>query len=145
MSEIKTTLTRLASPLVGPLVLAAYTDLVVRKLHNGRFDLRPDKHVLLIEHSKDGRDWEQAAISMFMLSVEQRILWIDLLYVREEFRGQGFCRRMLTHLSSIAQQNEMLAMQYGTSLANSAMRGAAKRLGHVEESIVITVPIITAE
>lgn len=141
MSELRTTLTRLASPEVGPMVVSAYLDLVQRKLHDGRFDLKPDKHVLLIELSKDGREWEKAAVAMFMIAAETRILWIDLLFVREEYRGQGLCRHMIGHLRNIGKQNEVLELQYATSLANVAMRGAAKRLGHVEYAIVVKAPI----
>lgn len=141
MSDLKLTLTRLASPQVGPMVLEAYLDLVARKLHDGRFDLKPDRHMLLIEVEKSDRDWEKAAVAMFMISAEQRILWIDLLYVREEFRGRGFCRRMIQALQDIGRQNEALEMQYGTNVGNAAMRGAAKRMGHQEYGILIRAPI----
>lgn len=141
MSELRTTLTRLASPDVGPMVLGAYLDLVQRKLHDGRFDLRPDKHVLLIETSKDGRDWEKAACAVFMIAAEPRILWIDLLFVHEQFRGQGLCRNMLGHLHNIGRQNEVLELQYATDFANAAMRGAAKRLGHREYAVLVKAPI----
>lgn len=141
MSEIKITLTRLASPQVGPFVLAAYLDLVNKNLHDGRFDLKPDKHVLLIEKSDNGRDWEYASVAMFMISAEQRVLWVDLLYVREEFRGCGFCRKMIGVLLDIGRQNEALELQFSTSVANAAMRGAAKKIGCTEKAIVISMPI----
>lgn len=134
--DIVITLTRVASPQVGPFVLRAYVDLFDRGLFDGRFTVKPDHHALLIEREV-ARDLVPAAVAVFMVAVETRVLWVDLLYVKEEFRGQGLCKRLIAGLNDIGRQNEVLELQYGVDLKNTAMRSVAKRLGHSEFAVLM--------
>lgn len=136
-SDLRITLTRFASPQVGPFILRAYMDLFDRGFFDGRFTLKPDHHVLFIERQVVRDDFMPAAAAAFMVAAETRVLWIDLLYVREEFRGQGLCRRMVSDLAALGRQNDCLELQYGTHSTNTAMRSVAKRLGHREFGILI--------
>lgn len=134
--DIVITLTRVASPQVGPFVLRAYVDLFDRGLFDGRFTVKPDHHALLIEREV-ARDLVPAAVAVFMVAVETRVLWVDLLYVKEEFRGQGLCKRLIAGLNDIGRQSEVLELQYGVDLKNTAMRSVAKRLGHSEFAVLM--------
>lgn len=134
--DIVITLTRVASPQVGPLVLRAYVDLFDRGLFDGPFTVKPDHHALLIEREV-ARDLVPAAVAVFMVAVETRVLWVDLLYVKEEFRGQGLCKRLIAGLNDIGRQSEVLELQYGVDLKNTAMRSVAKRLGHSEFAVLM--------
>lgn len=131
------TLTRVASPQVGPFVLRAYVDLFDRGLFDGRFTVKPDHHALLIEREVSRAELVPAAVAVFMVAAETRVLWVDLLYVKEEFRGQGLCKRLIAGLNDIGRQNEALELQYGVDLKNTAMRSVAKRLGHSEFAVLM--------
>ena len=133
--------TTLSDPRVGALVLQAYLEMVARKNHNGAFDLVPTKNVMLVEGSTDGgRDWEPAAIAMFMYS-DRRVMWLDLLHVFEAWRGRGLARSIFEVLKKLAREANMLSLEYGTDVNNTSMRSVAKRLGHREMAVLVSVPI----
>lgn len=140
-TELRTTLTRFASPQVGPFILRAYVELFDRGYFDGRFTLKPDHHVLFVEHSKGRDEFTPAAAAVFMVAAETRVLWVDLIYVREEFRGQGLCKGLIGKLRDLGRQNDCLELQYGTHPANTAMRSVAKRLGHSEFGVLVKAPV----
>jgi GNAT superfamily N-acetyltransferase len=67
--------------------------------------------------------------------------WLDLLYVRPEFRRGGLGRRLIDAAVEAARRADYREIVFGTGLDNAAMRAMGAAAGFTERYVDLVMPL----
>lgn len=64
-----------------------------------------------------------------ILYIKKKIFWVDLIYVREEFRGKGLGKLLYDDAIAIAKANDFNTIVIDIFTANTSSKGFHEKLG----------------
>lgn len=119
------------------LALRGWIEINDAGLHDGTMNVHAGLHAI-IGHAQNGRDMLPVGVITFDHDVNFNRVWIFQSYVVPEFRGRGVYTAMWAKLvEHSAEKLHVRSIEGATHVRNSAMRAVAKRMGRVEEAVIL--------
>lgn len=127
-------------PEANLLALRGQMELSSKGLADSRMDLHGQWECVLVkicDPSTSGRDYVPAGLIAFTHDTPRALLWVQLSYVAEEYRGRGVYKLAYMALRTIAIARTCRSIEGATHIKNLAMRTVAKRMSRREEFVVL--------
>lgn len=118
------------------LALQGVVELNAKGLADSRFETCLHWECVLVKMPV-GHDLVPAAVLCFTHDAPRALLWVQLSYVAEQFRGRGVYKAAYAALRQIAQHRTCRSIEGATHVKNTAMRTVAKRMGRREEFVIL--------
>lgn len=119
------------------LALQGWAETNAAGLGDGILNCHADTKAVL-GYAQNGRDMLPVGVITYEYTALWRRVWVNQVFVLQEFRGRGVYSSMWAKLvEHAAEVLKAGSIQYATHLRNNAMRAAAKRTGCIEEAILL--------
>lgn len=120
-----------------PLALEAWVELMEKELTDNTTLINWDHHAIVAYSSKYA-----IGVLTYQIVDWQKVLHVNIGYVRKPFRNQGIYRLLWNEVVKIAREKKMKAIAGSTHVDNTQMRAVAAKLGRIEHSINLTYDLV---
>lgn len=122
------------------LAVAGWLDVEQRGYGNGRMPLFADRCAFLV-YAPNGQELVLAGLIAFTVDTELNRVWVDLSYVRPEFRGQSLYTMLWDTLVRYATTAGIDTIESATSANNTVMRAVAKKQHRQEAAVQLVYKV----